>query len=488
MHCIYDGQFIVTKADINAPPGFVVHRLDQWQLAAHSTLPVTQIFDASSRHIGWIVGHFIDYSKRIINSNAITLKITRDMESALKASTIEQFLYLHAGRFIAIILDNNFKRLYLDSFGSLSAVYRLDSRTVASTPALACSESYLAKSFDSQLHSALQIPVASSGWYPAGLTPYEGVSRLLPNHYLDLESNDAVRHWPNQSLVEIGDTDALARKIASALKAIIETVATNNRVYMSLTAGRDSRLLLACARQLQKQVNFFTFTRPADTVDECISRIAEARYGLNVSYFPIETSSAIEQQAWLDSVGHCVGGEIHRIHATLRQLPSPSIILPGFGGEIARAYLWHRRDHSKMHIDAALLLDRFGMPRHKKLIAAMSDWLEGVPDTNALNILDLAYIEQRLGCWGGPQTYGQIKYADHLYPICCREIIEAMLCLPEEYKRQSRLFSDVFRLEWPDLLDMPINEYPDSRKYKALVLRYASGIRRRANKLLSRSA
>ena len=81
-------------------------------------------------------------------------------------------------------------------------------------------------------------------------------------------------------------------------------------------------------------------------------------------------------------------------------------------------------------------------------------------------ILDLTYIEQRLGCWGGPQHYGHPhSSALRLFPFCHRKIFELMLKLPYEYRQKQELTIDIIRQEWPELLSLPFNSFTGIRAY-----------------------
>jgi len=91
----------------------------------------------------------------------------------------------------------------------------------------------------------------SGSYYPFGLTPYRHVRRVLPNHYLDLEGWKAVRHWPGKAELTVDyDTDRAVKEIVSIIKNNLQAISKRYRIHMGLTAGRDTRLLLACSRPI----------------------------------------------------------------------------------------------------------------------------------------------------------------------------------------------------------------------------------------------
>ncbi len=78
--------------------------------------------------------------------------------------------------------------------------------------------------------------------------------------------------------------------------------------------------------------------------------------------------------------------------------------------------------------------------------------------------MDLLYIEQRLGCWGGPQSIGAI-FSFVINPFCNRRIFTLMLSLPPQYKRQNKVSDDLIKHLWPELLKFPFNRYMGMRHW-----------------------
>jgi hypothetical protein len=122
------------------------------------------------------------------------------------------------------------------------------------------------------------------------------------------------------------------------------------------------------------------------------------------------------------------------------------------------------------------------LPNHSRLLEAGRRWLEALPLSNALAVLDLLYLEQRVGCWAAPQTYGVVAGPLKFWPFAHRDIFANMLRLPIEYRLRDALPADIVRLTWPELLAVPFNRYTGPRRYIAAaqrVLRIASGRFRR---------
>ena len=111
-------------------------------------------------------------------------------------------------------------------------------------------------------------------------------------------------------------------------------------------------------------------------------------------------------------------------------------------------------------------------------------WLSDFSGFRNCLVLDFAYVEQRLGCWGGPQMYGgDDRSACHLWPLTHRRIFELIMRFPYEYKEKRKFWLDACALEWKELLDLPFNEYPGFLGLWQDAQRYSRGIARRAGKV-----
>lgn len=459
-------QFILTKDPDLIPEGWAQHARDEWHLGVHS-LPVLDVEDSLGRKVGWCVGYPLHHK------DPCPARITIELADgdALHAS-VDRLYEDVGGRFILVLLADGFGKIFLDPYGSLAAVFSTDQPTVASTPTL-LGDSY---DWDRELIEVLQMPT-SGLWFPSGLTPKRGVRRLLPNHCLDLDDWRVTRHWPTSAsdLSVQEDPEHGVVSIVSSLKRSIQIVGMSHPIQLSLTAGRDSRMLLACVREFLEAATFFTFVEKTETVDvQVASRLSE-RFKLDHALIPVQDASEEERIRWLYLTGHAVGGRIWEIHKTLENLDEERVLLPGMGGEIGRAYYWRGGDRAERMPSAAELLSRASFPVHRRTLRETEDWLTELSGFNRFNILDLFYLEQRLGCWAAPQHYGNLTSRYELSPFSHRRVLESMMRLPYGYRRRQRLADDVCRAQWPELLDVPFNRLELSRVqlFKRLIRRLA---------------
>jgi hypothetical protein len=440
-----------------------VQEKDAWLLGTHPSLPITNIYLANGSHIGWIIGYSITPSGDFCPSQ---LCFPVDLQEPNPEEIIETNLYEISGRFAAIFLTDSFSRFYLDPSGLLATVYSENIPLVASTPSLIDGEGH---DWDEEIIKILRMP--NSGlWYPSGLTPNKNVARLLPNHFLDLSHWKSVRHWPKspEDLAQ-GKKEDLVKTIFQALKHNISSVANHHPLHMSLTAGRDSRMLLASILENREKILFITFLR--NSLDSNIAKLLVKKLGLNHKFIQSEYINNEQREDWLYRTGYCSSPSGSIGH--LQHLDVNRAFLNGVAGAAGRSYYFRKGDQDQKDIDAKELLHRCYIPAYGKILKKTQEWLAEVADFNLYTILDLMYLEQRLGCWAAPEQYG----GDHCFigmlsPFSDRKIYESMLRLPIEYRLKKQLAYDICQMADPELVSLPFNDFTGSLKYPKRMIHF----------------
>jgi hypothetical protein len=458
-----DGQFVLTQDAQFVPEQWQVQEKDGWLLATHPSLPVTHIYLANGSHIGWIIGYSITSSGDFCPSQ---LCFPVDLQEPNPEEIIETNLYEIGGRFAAIFLTDSFSRFYLDPSGLLATVYSLNLPLVASTPSLIDGEGH---DWDEEIIKMLRMP--NSGlWYPSALTPKKNVERLLPNHFLDISNWKSVRHWPKspKDLVE-GNKEDLVKIIFHALRHNINSVTNHHPTQMSITAGRDSRMLLASILENRKKILFVTFLR--NSVDSDIAKLLVKNFGFNHIFIKSEYVNNEQLKDWLYRTGYCSSPSGSIGH--LQHLDVNRAFFNGVAGELGRGFYWRKADQDKKHIDAKELLDRCYIPAYGNILKKTQDWLSEVADFNIYTILDLMHLEQRLGCWAAPEQYGGDNCSIcMLSPFSDRKIFESMLRLPIEYRLKKQLAYDICQMADPELLSLPFNDFTGWLKYPKRMINF----------------
>ena len=450
------GQFLLAKAEEPLLAAWPKRQLGRWILHWHPHLPVIEIRSKAGTRVGWMLGLAVDTAE----GGAIppVWHLPFDCDEADATIRFESELNRLGGRFAAVFVTTRSERFYLDASGSLATVYCKDQQAVASSCNLIPNIGNLQKNL--VLMRALGLP-QRDGCFPFRLTPWPGITRLLPNHFLDLRDWAAKRHWPKSQMLDATRRpDETVREIAALLETFISAVTRLAPAQMAITAGCDSRVLLACSRPSLPLIHFYTTQIPDSwaRLDCAYGRRIAKRFGLDYSVMTWREATSEEIDNWLYCTGSCVVGRITRSIGTDQQLDPARLTLLGIGGELGRGYYWLPDDVPARPLSCDELLRRFHLPPVDLILQEASDWLNQLPTADLLEKLDLYGLEQRLGCLYGPSMYGCQRARFVAYPFNSRRVYEKMFSLPQEYRRERRLPRDLIQLKWPELLEFPFNE------------------------------
>ena len=427
-----------------------------WTLHAHSHLPVVKLQSAQGADAGWLLGWPI-----------IDRRLVRDV-IVLPAGETETWLAKASGRFLAVVLSDQLSgRIYPDAGASLSLVYAPAQRSAASTTTAL--HLGLGDAAQYRQSKANMPPLKANQFLPAGLTSDENILRLMPNHFLDVQSWEARRYWPAEMIRRVSDAEAttLAKQIAVNTQNTIDALAAEYELSSGLSAGRDSRMVLACARNVIERVEFITFNYkdPAKFADVHIACKLAKQFRLHHRVLDLIDPPADMKAEYLYRVGYTnnAGKTCDFYDACHRLVDMKRATLSGFAGEVGRAFYWKPDEDGKpaKALETADLLSRMHLSsdanlHDANLHAAMDRWRASMPDDlDAYMLLDLMYQELRLGCWASPQLYAAAPFAANVMPLSHHESFAAMMAMLPQYRRQQKMADDVINAAWPELLDVP---------------------------------
>ncbi|HKJ30254.1 MAG TPA: hypothetical protein VKA34_00435 [Balneolales bacterium] len=446
----YEGQFVLTKHDVEVGEHWRSLSFGKWIFRYHPMLRVQKIVSGQDDHlIGCISGFF--YPDQ--DTDTVTLQ---DVDEA----AFESYVYAQPGHFIAIYAGADTPHVYLDPSGSLPVVYSEKYEGVASSPGLFLGEDY-DKDFNKELYQSMGMPEIDF-WYPGTITPHFSVKRLLPNHYLEVDSWKSYRHWPKPDSLEKTKTNGeLVAVINEQIKQSLLGASEQRQLCLALTAGRDSRCLLSAAGDLDilDKLSCYTFTDRIKGIDEIIAQKITSDHHLDWKLLPLIKANKQQSRDWLKKVGHAVSGPIMKNHMALSILKDREILVQGSAAQVGRAFYLKKSDQVAPRFTTQSLLNLLKLPQVEEFHQSCAEWLEEVETYDLFVQLDLLSIEIRLGCWGGPQVNGNLLFGPVLYPLSNRKIFNAMMQLDRDYRVQQKLMQDMIKLNWPELMKYPFNQH-----------------------------
>ncbi|WP_432548086.1 asparagine synthetase B family protein [Kineococcus sp. SYSU DK004] len=474
----FHDQFVLAQGPRAHPQGWGERTAHGWTLASHPSLPVVPLLEGDGRTAGWLLGWVVAEDGALLHERASlpVEAVTGPGGTGADPGAVEDHLYRWAGRWACLLLRGR-ARLHLDPAGSLAVVHSLAERAVASTTTvLRWGDPELARRWERRT-------LRRSGYHPAGVTSAEGVQRLLPNHYLDLASFEPVRHWPTAPLEPVSSAAATAERVevvAGAVRHLLVSLAARHELLLPLTAGRDSRLVAAAARPVLDRTTFVTFGYEDDRrTDVSFAREVARRHHLDLRVLPLPPVPEADARRYLERVGYDAHeGKARDFDLAARALPLDRAWVTGFAGEVGGAPYWRGTDvPAAPRPDELLRLVR--LPPDERHEDALARWLKEVPHRDVHDLLDLAYLEMRVGCWAGPQLYGAAPFTLSAIAVNSRAAFTAMLQLPLEHRRRRELPPAATRLLWPELARPPYGRAPGVRGWPVALRRTAGAARAR---------
>lgn len=452
------GHYAMGRSLPLEPPGWHRRLLNGWTLVHESSLPVQELLDSSGVEVGWLLGRPIDLQSESLVTAPLRAPIQRHAGDISR--DFEDWLYLLGGRFIAVVVHPR-PVIYPDAVASLPVLFDADLECAASSPFLLCSPDGTVP--DSPLVDTIAV-FETGNEFTLGTTSHARAAMLLPNHALDLASWKQHRIWPPGPL-DPDDVAPLVERVASTVEKTLMAVAAAGHPNIGLTAGADSRAVLACSRKLLDRTRFFTIAQPDDigVTDLATTPALAKRFGLDYRVLPWIEPSAADIELFMYRTG-CLVGEPRgrRATQTYNQLGGGEVYVSALGMEIARAHFWHRSDDPKKKLEPEELLGRFCFDMNPEYLVRTRDWLGCLPEgINRLDTITLFDMEMIWGPWGGPLTLAYPEaYTFTLYPFAHRSFVDAVLRLPWKYQRMDGLRRDVVASRWKELLEVPFNRQP----------------------------
>lgn len=428
--------------------------LGPWHILTGPDLAIWPLSDPETAAVhGVMIGTPIDLVSKSYVSGALSLP-AGDAAHLGTEKCIGDWLASFSGAFFAILKVGEDWVLYPSAANS--CVYDTRTGRIGTTAAALLPEDDYRARHDHALCDKMR--VSTNGWLPAGLTAHTGVRRLLPNHTLDLATMDVRRLWQGGTRTAT-EPEALVARIAEIARDTISIAVQTKNTALALTAGRDSRAILALVSALGIDLDTYTVAHENAGLDVEVARDLAASLGLRHRTIPQLSASPAEQALWSYLNGHVVGGINAVMHPTMRCFGRSDAVLSGSFGEVGRGFYWTATDTATSQMNDASLARRLDLKSEGPAVEALSAWVAALPPVDTLHALDLMYIEQRLGCWAAPQQVADPLLCAHPGPLQNLEIFDCLLSLPPDWRRKGRWVDEIVATHCVKLRAMPYNRH-----------------------------
>ena len=410
-----------------------------------------ELLGVDNQPLGWIIGFPIDLRSRKLITGPYRLPLR-------EPGCIEEFARRLTerlgGRFLWVANTANVQGIFPDMTASIPCVYDAVEKVAAGSPKSLLTESEFADRFDETTFRRMRID--AEGWLPGGGTVHDGVRRLLPNHWLDLTNWRNKRFRTAHHIFKPTSVENAANTVIQTVQAQIEALVSGPRKpALALTAGRDSRMVLAASHPFRRDVDYVTLASEKNDCDTLVPRRITAEQNLSHIELPFRRATPEARSAYIRAGGNCVAGANSWFHPSVAPLADTHVFVGGTGGELSRGFFWNKRNDGK-NLTGSTLLRRMGLPRHDETIEVLDEWIANTGTSEPKDLLDMAYLEFREGCWASVQFPCDMTLV-RVQPLLAAPAIFSMLGIDAAVKRSASLTDKIIASEWPSLASYGFN-------------------------------
>jgi len=453
-------QFLLTIAPITPLADWKCSQIDQYYLYAHPDLEVNRVADSKKSIV--LIGSLFD-SAEPEKDNA---DIIHDILAS--ANCWEEYvarIKRYAGNHALLYKDNKITVILHDALALREIYYCTKENQIVcgSQPNLVAkfanpeikptSDPDLLDFYKNHLKNSIRI---------GDETYYEGVKHLLPNHCLDINRREARRYWPNEPIKRLALDEAVS-KSCTYLQGVLKAMAHRHPPMMAVTAGTDSRVMLAASKGIQDKIYYFINNHSLGHSHPDISvpkKIFESiRVPFHVHDVPMDVDDEFKR-IYIGNTFFTTKRLLTTIYNVYFKNHGEKINITGTG-EIGRT----RYGKEPKHLNSYLIAYKLGYTEGCRYVIKQSekilDEMLSVARHFGINILTLLYWEQMIGNWGTVVNSESDIAIEEFDPFDSHMLYEIFLGVDEKYTKYDQtlcvFFRDMIRNMWPELLGWPIN-------------------------------
>ena len=453
----YRKQYLITDQEVACPFLHKIYKLDNgYSLYAHIDLLVTAISTDGTTIL--LLGDMLDWEfPEKGNHDILADLLTPDFSVVLDKTS------RYAGRFVLIHIHGGVIRLMHDATACRKIYYYSGSSFIcASQPHLLARVAGISKTTSPE-----KLKFYRSSAYNflnnaniGDLTSYEPIFQLLPNHYLNLNDHSKTRYWAKS--IRCGITlNETADICARMLKGYMKSISKRYPMMLPVTAGKDSRTLLAATKDISDKVYYYINKEnrlSKDSLDITVPNKLISDLGLPFHivdpYIEIDPDF---REVYFENNPDATEFYLPLIYNYYVNFQD-KVNLPG--NFVASAYDMYG-SYVKVVSPKILALLNF-VDKYGFAVDYYQRWLEGSQEfckQYNINALMLFYWEERLANWGTQVQIDKDIAQEDLIPYNSRQLIHYFFSIKPEYidRPDFFFFKKIIGNLWCELLIAPTN-------------------------------
>ncbi len=314
-------------------------------------------------------------------------------------------------------------------------------------------------------------------WYPGDLSSYSGVKHLIPNHYLDLRLLKQVRYWPMERIAKESVEDCV-EKCSRILRGLYSSIQKRYDLAQGVTAGLDSRVLLAASREVRSRIEYLTHTHAGLGINGADIMIPskmlpalglEHKIVVHYEMMDKKFESIYRRNVSTARYGH--GLNAYAFHRYFSEQGKERVLINGVCGEITRGFYYLP---ALVPVNGLTLCLLTGMRGSRMALEQFENWLVSTREVSresGVPLLDLFYWEQRIGSWAA-MSYSEYDIAfESFSPMNCRLFLSTMLGVKKNCRQtmNNSLHRALIKKMWPQALNYLIN--PQQKMSSKLIMK-----------------
>jgi hypothetical protein len=480
---LFRRQFILSSNSKFSFDGWANLKLSKGiYLSVHPDLYMTQssFGDIQLTLLGFVVNPFEPMKSNLEILDDLVENATSFNDVLLKTDPL-------GGRWVIIYKDKQSFNIFHDPCGQRQVYYRQNNEHTilcGSDPAIMSHFVTLEKDISLEMNDFINSDVyekKENAWIGSA-TIFKDVVHLMPNHYLNVNEKKSVRFWPNKPIMKL-DLDKAVDLAAEILKGSLLAISNRYKLALAVTAGWDSRVLLAASKDIKDNVTYFVSGTKDEVNDKSFPDVVVPQrlfQQLGLPFYvqtcdvelDIEFKKILEANVAMARINIPKTKNIYKYHLDFDGMMSVN----GNASEIARARNQPILPHNVTGANLSKLrLVGFGGISYVE--HQLDKWIVeigGLCKDNHLNIYDLLYWEQRMGNWGALYPAEQDISIDQLSPYNNRLLLSILLSVDVKYRifPKYTLYYKMIDKLWKDTLQQPVGVLGFKKRIKT-VIKYA---------------
>ncbi len=457
----FRGQFLFSAYKCNQLEDWIEEVTGSHFLYVHPDCEFSKVETAKSRLylIGFAINpHFPDKTSQ---------QILEGLSHFSSEDDIFSLLYPLSGRFVLIIEINNRVLIFNDACGLRQVHYTKfkEQLFAASQPLLLQTVISITKSANAKAYfESRYVKYNKEHFLPSGISLYENVFHLVPNHYFDSEDFQQKRFWPSRALSPASVEESV-QKVATLLKSSIYAANKRYKLALTLTSGRDSRILLSASKDFIDNIFIYTLqyrNLTKKSGDIKIPMNLSARLGFAHNLIECNKNESKEFRDIYTGNSDVAHWDDWGIIANSMNsfYPKGRLSVRGNCTEIGRCVYFKLGRHTKIKSDKDFRRHYYGYELDF-IKERISDWFKesSVINKFGYDVYDFFYWEHRMGSWQAQSLLEWNIIHETFAPYNNRELLDYTLSVPAKLrcKPKFQFYNRLTQLLWEETLSEPIN-------------------------------